>query len=110
MLNAHVAVTKPQRLLRTLQYCFGEYGQWTPDGLYPSAVHHDSGEDVAEDVFPADLVRRQTMPLADLMNLRFCHHVHTSRCCRFSSYLCSVPALCYQRCKSGSSATWVDEN
>lgn len=32
------------------------------------------------------------MPLADLMNLRFCRHVHTSRYARFSSSFCPVQA------------------
>lgn len=32
------------------------------------------------------------MPLADLMNQRFCHHGHMSRCARFSSSFCPASA------------------
>lgn len=55
------------------------------------AVHHDIAEDIAEDVSPVGLARRRTMPLADLMNQRSCHHGHMSRCARFSSSFVKLP-------------------
>jgi hypothetical protein len=48
-------------------------------------------------MFPCRSGRRRTMPLADLMNLRFCRHVHTSRYARFSSSFCPAPAR-HRRC------------